>query len=114
MFGFFKKITGPSNVVRLLAKNYNFDANIEDVTRYMSYAIIGNDDNTCIEYLAAHIKYMDNNSAEAILRAHKIVRVAKQGIMNGYITNTIAYQKLLAEIRVNFNIDVDSIQPSSL
>ena len=114
MFSFFKKITGPASVVRLLEKNYNFNADIDQVSRYMAYAIIGNDHNTSIEYLAAQVKYMDNMDANAVLIAHKFVRVAKQGVINGYITNLVAYQNLLDEVHVAFNIDVDSIQPSSL
>lgn len=95
MFGFFKKITGPAEVVRMLAKIYSFNADIESVSRYMSYAIIGNNHNTCIEYLASQVRYLDKNNPADLLRAQKFVRVAKQGLMNGYITNTIAYESLL-------------------
>lgn len=114
MFSFFKKITGPSEVVRMLQKNYSYDASIESVTRYMSWAIVGNNHNTCIEYISANIQFMDKNNPADILRAKKFIRVAKQGLMNGYITNLIAYEGLLENIRTRLDIDVDTIEPSSL
>lgn len=109
-----KKITGPAEVVRLLQKNYSYDASFESIERYMSYAIVGNNHNTCIEYLSANIQFMDKNNPIDILRAKKFVRVAKQGVVNNYITNIIAYEKLLENIKNYLDVDVDSIDPSPL
>ncbi len=114
MFSFLKKITGPAEVTRMLASNYSFNADIESVARYMSYAISGNYHNICVEYLAANIQFMDRDNPADIIRGQKFVRVAKQGLMNGYVTNRVAYQNLLDAIKNILDIDVDSIEPSSL